>query len=112
MTGRTPVYERGNVARFSTTFTDDDGRRTEPDIVDGDRDVSILIKRRATGEVILESTQMIEVSPTKFRFDFQTTQGTPLGEYSVEISARFSGEQRLNRDRIEIVDILDPNVGQ
>lgn len=106
------VYEKGDVARFETVFKDDEGRILEPDVKNGEHDVSILIKRLATDETIVSDTQMEEISDTQFRYDWQTTQGTVQGEYSVEITAAFSGDDNVNRDRFKVVDILDPNIGQ
>jgi len=107
-----PIYEKGDVARIIATFEDDEGNNIEPDVLDGNRDVSLLIRRVADDEIIVEDTQMKELSNTQYRFDFQTTQGTVRGEYSVKISASFNNDVDVNRDRFKVTDILDPNVGQ
>jgi len=109
---RIPIYEKGDIARFEVSFEDASGNVLEPDVLNGERDVSLLVKKVSTDETVLEDTQMQELSSTQFRFDFQTTQGTKPGEYSVEISAAFSNDTNVNRERFKVVDILDPNVGQ
>jgi hypothetical protein len=107
-----PTYEKGDVARIRVTFEDDEGNVIKPDLVNGQRDVSLLIKRIADDKKILGETQMEELSDTQFQFDFQTTQGTRTGEYSVKVSASFNNENDVNRDRFRVTDILDQNIGQ
>lgn len=109
---RLPIYEKGDVARIIATFEDDEGNYIDPDLLDGNRDVSILIRRVADDEVIVEDTQMKELSNTQYRFDFQTTQGTVTGEHLVKVSASFNNDVDVNRDRFKVTDILNPNVGQ
>lgn len=95
-------YERGTTARFEVEFTDEDNEPIEPDFDNGNRDVTIEIKD-ATGGTVIPTTQMEEVTDTRFRFDWNTTEDLDLGEYEVEVRGVFQGDTALNRDRVRLV---------
>lgn len=99
-------YELGDTARFRTVFRDTQGNVIEPDKTGGDHLVSIEIKDLSTGDIIVSSQDMFEISDTAFRYDWQTTQGMSQGEYEVEVQGEFQGDTALNRDRVRLVDII------
>lgn len=105
-------YEKGDTARFKTVFKDSRGNVLEPDVTNGDHDVQIEITDLSTDDVMVSTTDMTEVSDTEFRYDWQTTEGMTSGEYSIEVRGSFGGQDALNRDRVNLVDIIRPNQGQ
>lgn len=104
-------YEAGDTARFKVVFRDEDGNVIEPDSTNGDHDVEISIEDVSTGDILVDEQQMTELSDTEFRYDWQSTQGMD-GEYQVEAVGSFGGQNALNRDRIELVDMIEDNKGQ
>lgn len=96
-------YEAGDTARFTVVFRDEDGNAIQPDQTNGDRDVSISIQNSSTDEVLVDDEQMEELSDTRFRFDWQTSEEMPFGEYEVEVTGVFGGDEALNRDLVKLV---------
>lgn len=105
-------YERGDVARFTTVFRNDDGESIQPDSTNGEHDVTIEITRLATGETVVSETQMTELSETEFEYRWQTTEDMAKGEYAVEMRGEFSKDTVLNRDRVKLVDVRKTDQGQ
>jgi uncharacterized protein YfaS (alpha-2-macroglobulin family) len=95
-------YEAGDTARFKTVFRDDEGNIIEPDATNGDHDVDIEITDLSSGDVV-ENEEMDEISDTEFKYDWQTTEDLPLGEYEVEVRGSFQGDTALNRDKVQLV---------
>lgn len=97
-------YEKGTTARFETVFRDEDGDPVEPDFAsNNDHDVQIEIKDLSSGDAVVSTTEMEELSDTRFRFDWQTTEDLETGEYEVEVRGAFQENEVLNRDRVKLV---------
>jgi len=96
-------YEVGDTARFKTVFRDEDGNIIEPNSTNGDHDVDITIENSSSNNVLVDAVQMEELSSTEFRYDWQTTEDMPLGEYEVEVRGGFGDEEALNRDIVKLV---------
>jgi len=96
-------YEAGDTARFRTVFKDTQGNVIEPDSSSGDHDVTIEVTDLSADEVMVQTSDMEEVSDTVFRYDWQTTEGMNLGEYEVEVRGAFQGDDALNRDIVKLV---------
>lgn len=99
-------YELGNAIRFSSNVKDKDGNIVEPDIVDGDHQIFIDIKDSDLGTTVMKSTLMNAISNTSFYKVWQTTEGQKSGQYEVTVEAQSSGDTILNRDLIELKDIV------
>jgi len=96
-------YEKGDTARFEAVFRDNDGEIIEPDATNNDHDVRIQITDLSADDILVETEDMEELSDTRFRYDWQTTEGMRLGEYEVEVRGNFQGDEALNRDRVRLV---------
>jgi len=101
---RPKEFELGDTVRFKTVFKDD-GVAQEPDATNGDHDVQITVENLSTDELMVDEAEMNEVSNTEFNYDWQTTQGMMQGEYSVEATGSFGGDEAVNRDVIRLVNI-------
>lgn len=102
-------YEAGDTARFRSVFRDTQGEVIEPDVSNGDHDVTIEIKDLSADQVMVSNTEMDEISDTEFRYDWQTTEGMNLGEYEIEVRGGFQGDDSLNRDLVRLVRVKDHN---
>lgn len=105
-------YERGDTARFTVKFRDENDEIIEPDQTKGDHDVQFSIENVSTEEILVDEAEMEEISDTEFRYEWQTTEGMPYGEYSVTARGSFGGNEAVNRDRVEVVDMIEDNKGQ
>lgn len=101
-------YEKGDTARFDVVFKDENDNVIEPDIkgTGSDHVVDIEIKESETGDLIVSTTDMTELSDTEFRYDWQTTEGMNTGEYEVEVGGEFNSDRAVERDRVKLVDII------
>lgn len=96
-------YEVGDTARFEAVFKDDNGEEVEPDATNNNHDVEIEITDLSSNEIVVSTEDIVEVSDTEFRYDWQTTEGLNLGEYEVEMRGVFKGDTALERDRVRLV---------
>jgi len=104
-------YEAGDTARFTVVFRDEDGNVIEPDNTNGDHDVQISVEDISSEDILVDEAEMEELSYTKYRYEWQTTVGM-RGEYSVTARGSFGGNEAVNRDRVEVVDMIEDNKGQ
>jgi len=96
-------FERGNTVTIDATFSDDTGAVVEPD----GQEAFITIEDLDTGDVMVgPDNTMTGVSETQYRYQWDTTNGAKIGEYSVEVNAEISSNDVLNRDRIRLDDII------
>lgn len=100
--GSIPEFERGTTVTVKSTISDDTGAVVEPD----NKDAFITIRDLSTDEVMVQKTTMENVSDTQYEYDWQTTEGMTEGEYEVQTEADVSSDTYMNRDRIELVDII------
>lgn len=94
-------FEKGTTVTIKSTVSDDTGAVVEPD----DNDAFISITDLSTGEVVVDTT-MSNISDTEFKYDWQTTEGMTEGEYAVRTKADVSSDTYINRDKLELVDII------
>lgn len=104
-------YEAGDTARFTVVFRDENGNAIEPDQTNGDNDVQISIEDISSEEILVDEAEMEELSDTEYRYEWQTTLGM-RGEYAVTATGSFGGNEAVNRDRVEVVDMIEDNKGQ
>lgn len=97
----TPDFERGTTVTVKSTITDNSGSVVAPD----NKDAFVTIKDLSADKVIVSKTTMENVSDTQYEYDWQTTAGMNLGEYSVKTEADVSSDTYVNRDRISLTDI-------
>lgn len=96
-------FERGNTVTIDATFSDDTGAVVQPD----NKEAFITIEDLDTGTVVIGAdATMTNVSDTQYRYQWDTTSGANLGEYSIEVNAEVSNNDVLNRDRIKLEDII------
>lgn len=97
-----PRFEKGNTVQIQSTFADSEGKVVEPD----GKQASIEIKDLDTGEVMVNSTSMLQIKDTLYQYNWDTTEGMNTGEYEVEVSGEISSDDVVNRDRIRLEDII------
>lgn len=98
-------FEKGNTIRILATVTDEDGNVVEPDEIDSVDQIFIEIKDSDKQTVMLD-TMMDSLSNTQFYKNWSTTKGMTNGEYEIEIRSSVSGQTVLNRDKIQLTDII------
>lgn len=95
-------FERGTTVTIKSTISDDNGDVVEPD----NTEAFITIRDMSTDELMIQRTTMEKVSDTQYEFDWQTTEGMTEGEYEIQTEADVSSDTYMNRDRIDLVDII------
>lgn len=103
--GRAEVeeFEKGNTVTIDATFSDDTDAVVAPD----NDEAFITIEDIDTGTIMVgANATMTNVTDTQYRYQWDTTLGMTVGEYSIEVNAEVSGNDVLNRDRIRLDDII------
>lgn len=95
-------FEKGNTVNLTTTFSDTSGSVVAPD----NNEAFIEITDIDTGSTMVSNTTMTNLSDTQYQFNWSTTEGMNSGEYEVKVNAEISSNDVVNKDRIQLVDII------
>jgi len=99
---RVKEFEKGNTVNLTTTFSDTTGSVTAPD----GKNAFVEITDIDTGTVMVSRTTMTNLTDTQYQFNWSTTEGMNSGEYEVKVDAEISSNDVVNKDRIQLADII------
>lgn len=100
------VFERGDNVRIKGVVKDTQGNATQPDLENGTAKIFVEIADVNSSTTYVSKATMDSISTTQYKYDWQTTEGIEKGEIEVEVSASVSQQTALNRERIDLTDII------